>query len=302
MTWAHIQEELSESRPAQLSSELLMPLGDHAVRLGKYSAAAQAYELLRMRRRMQSLFYDKAVEALQAGNMDLAVNGFRIGVHLAYDYAAFPEPLPATPRYPSEALILHGRYPMSPEECVALLPEEKHVQVALEYLLSEADAADRLRELPLEQCLEFVDAFVRATDPHWDHFADRYRETCAMIVRFQERMRGAPDTQAQSLEQEIEWEMGEDPHRVMVTLLGRAIPDGEWWQYLRELTYAHPASVLFVGRQMIGDTEIIMPRLRSGSRLAERLLGVIDEGEVATIGAEDSSGTGDEDHGREGTA
>ena len=296
MTWAHIQEELGADRPAQLSSELLVPLGDHAVRLGKYSSAAQAYELLRMRRRMQVLFYDKAVEALQDGRMEQAVQGFRIGIHLAYDYAAFPEPLPATPNYPSKALLLHGSYPMRPEDCVALLPEEQHVQTALEYLLSESDAAARLREVPLERRLEFVEAYVRIIDPEWDRFAERYRETCSMIVRFQERMRrGAPNAHAKTLEDEVEWEMGEDPHRVMATLMGRDIPDGEWWRYLRELTYLHPGAALFVGRQMIGETEIIMPRLRSDSRLAKRLLGDIDQGEVANVGSRESTDSDDDD-------
>ena len=48
--------------------------------------------------------------------------------------------------------------------------------------------------------------------------------------------------------------------------------DLEWWQYLKDMAYAHPASALFVARQAVShDTEIIMPRYRADSQLARRL-------------------------------
>src|SRR5690606_15338578 len=53
----------------------------------------------------------------------------------------------------------------------------------------------------------------------------------------------------------------EDPAEIPRILLGRDIPGGEWWQYITELAYAHPAAVLFVVRQFVSkDLEIIMPR------------------------------------------
>src|SRR5690606_5966598 len=70
--WSHIQGELAAKRPAQLPSSLLLALADNAVRLGKFTAAAQAYELLRVRRRMQHLFYDRAAAAIEANRAEEA--------------------------------------------------------------------------------------------------------------------------------------------------------------------------------------------------------------------------------------
>ena len=57
----------------------------------------------------------------------------------------------------------------------------------------------------------------------------------------------------------------------MAALLGREIENGEWWQYLKELGYEHPAGVLFIARQVVGDTEILMPRLLADSRVPRAL-------------------------------
>lgn len=62
--------------------------------------------------------------------------------------------------------------------------------------------------------------------------------------------------------QDIAEQLGEDPRRLPEILLGRAIPNGEWWQYLKELAYEHPPSVLFLSRRLLGRVEIIVPRLR----------------------------------------
>lgn len=268
-TWAHIEGELAAKRPAQLPSELVLRLADNAVRLGKFTAAAQAYELLRARRRMQKLFYDQAMDALANDRLEDAAKGFRIGVGLAYDYAAFPEPLPAVGQYQTQALLLHAVYPTKPDHCVALLPDEIQVQAALDYLLYENEAVARLREEPIEKKLELLAGLVRLIDPDWDAFLTRYSDTCALIDRFRQRMRDG--SHAETIEQQIADQDGGDPHEIMASLLGREIPGGEWWQYLRELAYRNPASALFVGRQIIGDSEIIMPRLRQGSALAARL-------------------------------
>src|SRR5690606_12280615 len=119
-TWRHVQTELEANRPAQLPSDLLLMLADNAVRQGKYTSAAQAYELLRIRSRMQDEFYAAADRALDENDVARAVRGYRAATGLAYDYAAFPEPLPEVPDYQTRALLLHGEYPTRPDDCVAL--------------------------------------------------------------------------------------------------------------------------------------------------------------------------------------
>ena len=97
--WKHVIEELSANRPPQLPWELLMELADNAIRLGKFSSAGQAYEQLRMRRKMQDMFLQQGLTHVSDNNFPKAVKAFRIGAGLGYDYAAFPEPLPNMPKH-----------------------------------------------------------------------------------------------------------------------------------------------------------------------------------------------------------
>ena len=125
-TWAYIQAELGAKRNAQLPSELVLMIADNAVRAAKYTLAAQAYESLRLRRKMQAEFFKQADEALAQGDIPKAVQGYRIATGLSYDYAAFPEPLPKVANYQSDALRIHGRYPERAQECPSIMPEEMH--------------------------------------------------------------------------------------------------------------------------------------------------------------------------------
>lgn len=271
---AHIQKELEARRPAQLPSELVLMLADNAVRLGKLSTAAQAYEVLRIRRRMQNEFYDQADEAFGRGDVPGAVRGYAIGTGLDYDYAAFPEPLPQTLNFQTRALMVHGKYPTQLEDFVALQDEDAHTNALMEFLLNDPEAAARLRSSPIEKRLDFLKEWVHVRDPHWDDFAARFRQACVLTEDISKRMQNAFSEGARetgTLEDEIEEQQSADPEEISVLLLGRRIEGGEWWQYLKELAYAHPAAVFFISRQEVGDREILIPRLRAGSRLPVRL-------------------------------
>jgi hypothetical protein len=284
LTWAHIQQELDAKRPSQLPSVLLLPLGDNAVRVGKYTSASQAYELLRVRRRMQGLFLAEAGKALDAGDVDRAVNGYIIGAGLAYDYAAFPEPLPLVPNHQTEALKLHGAYPRRPEDCVAFAPTKDHAATALEFLLGDSEAAEQLAAKPLDTQVAFLTELVRRMDLDWESFAGRYGEAVAQTREYNERLEklsANPGQSPNTLEAEIEEQLTGDLKELSALLLGRTIPDGEWWQYLKELAFEHPAAVLFVSRQLIGDKEIIMPRYRPDSPLP-KALGLVTESAPAS--------------------
>ncbi|HEO70752.1 MAG TPA: hypothetical protein ENN80_05765 [Candidatus Hydrogenedentes bacterium] len=273
-THTHIQQELEAKRPAQLPAGLVLLLGDNAVRAGKYTSAAQAYELLRLRRRMQDECFQQADAALDAGDVARTVRGYLIGIGLDYDYAAFPEPLPAVPDYQKRALVLHADYPDDPRDSVALQEPEVHIRTALTYLLRGASTAARLAERPLDLKTAFVKELVHALDPQWPAFAGRFREACAMTREFGERLeptRVPAPQEDHGLAKEIETTLGEDPRRITAHLLGRDIPGGAWWQYLKELAYTHPASVLFIARWTLGDDEILVPRYRPDSPLAVAL-------------------------------
>jgi hypothetical protein len=273
-TWAHVQKEIEADRPAQLPSSLLIPLGDNALRLGKYTSAAQAYELLRIRQRMQDAFFEAADRALDAGEIPKAVRAYVIATGLDYNYAAFPEPLPTVPNFHTAALMLHGEYPKKPEDCVALQEPDALLRTAFGYLLHDASAASRLEPRPLETRVAFLKALVAHLDPQWDSFIKRYREACGMVQVFAKRFERAADGEADtgaSLADEIAEQTGDDPRSIAAHLLGRTIPDGEWWQYLKELAYTHPAAALFVSRQMAGEHELLIPRYRGDSPIAPAL-------------------------------
>ena len=276
--WSHIRNELEAKRPTQLPFELLMTLADNAVRGGKYTSAAQAYEMLRIRGRMQDEFVHQADAALDAGDIPKAVRGYVIAASLEYDYAAFPEPLPAVPNFQTRALMLHGEYPERPEDSLPLQETPAFLRAAFTYLLLHATLAARLEARPIEVLTAFLCELVRRRDPNWSEFARRYREACAMAREFAERIARAAAREGHrwpGLEDEIEAQLGEDPMRIPARLLGRTIEGGEWWQYLKELAYEHPPSILFVARQVIGDNETLLPRYRADSPIPP-LLGLTD--------------------------
>ncbi|MBN2312233.1 MAG: hypothetical protein JXR94_24855 [Candidatus Hydrogenedentes bacterium] len=271
--WGHIEQELEANRPARLPWELLLMLADNAVRLGKYASAAQAYELLRIRRRMQAVFFEQADAALEQGAVKKAVRGYLIATGLEYDYAGFPEPLPDVPDFQTRALMLHGEYPKTPEDCVALQEPAAFLRTALGYLLLDAGAAARIAERPVDTQVAFLKELVHQRDPEWREFVHRFREACDMMRDLGKRLTRSTkeDGDGATLAEEIEEQLGEDPRQVPALLTGRTVEGGEWWQYMKELAYEHPAAVLFVSRQLVGEVETLVPRYRADSPVPREL-------------------------------
>jgi hypothetical protein len=140
----------------------------------------------------------------------------------------------------------------------------------------DVEASARLEERPLSMRLEFLKELVRQQDPEWKAFVARYREAVVLVQQFGERLlQAGRNGKAGTLAEEIEAQRRDDPRRIPQHLLGRAIEDGEWWQYLKDLAYTHPAAALFVARQAIGDLEILVPRCAADSPAAQAL-GLVD--------------------------
>ncbi len=270
----HVMAQLAKNGPAQLPASLVTLLADNAVRLGKYRAAAQAYELLRIRGRIQKVYLEQADEALDKGDITTAVRGYRIAMGLDYDYAAFPEPMPTPSNYQSKAQILHAEYPRRPEDALALQPPETHVNVALGYLLLNSEMAGRLESRTLEQRLAFLVELVHQIDPEWAAFVARYKDAIRLVEKIGSRLQQQANKEARvGLAEEIEAQhQEEDPAEIPRLLLGRVLTNEAWWDYVKELAYAHPAGVLFVVRQFVTrDLEIIMPRYVKESPLIQAL-------------------------------
>ena len=141
-------------------------------------------------------------------------------------------------------------------------------------MLNDSEAAARLKQRPIETSLALLEELFHQSAPAWEEFAGRYKEACALVLEFGERLRKTnadSETDAANVRDEVAEQMGSDPMAITQLLLGREIEDGEWWQYLKEIAYQHPAAILFIARQAIGDQEILVPRLRGGSSVASRV-------------------------------
>ena len=217
-TQQQVQAQLKKNGPAQLPADLVTLLADNAVALGKFKAAAQAYELLRIRARMQKAYLEQADVALQ--------------------------------------------------------PPEIHINVALGYLLLNPELAARLESRSQEERLAFLVELVHQIDPAWSEFVSRYHDACRLVEKIGARLQQqsnkvTTDTLAEEIEAQ---QQEEDPAEIPQILLGRALDDGAWWQYIKELAYAHPAAPLFVVRQFVTkDLEIVMPRYVKESPLVKAL-------------------------------
>lgn len=272
----YAQAQLAKKGPPQLPWELVMALADNAVRLGKYTAAAQAYELLRIRRRMQEMILGKADVFLQEGSIEAAVQGYLVASGLDYDYAAFPEPLPAVPNYQERALRLHGVYQNDPKNTLAKQPDEVLSKTALNYLLFNPEFSQRLDNLPEDCKSAFVALLVRRMDSQWDAFVKRYRQASQILARHQavlDRVNTfSPDALGLLFEQLLDSDQTEELKEIPSILVGVSTREWDWWQCMKTLCYHHPAAALFVSRQRLSaKEEVVIPLCNSDSVLAREL-------------------------------
>ncbi len=277
----YVSAQLSKKGPPQLPWELALALADNALLLGKYTAAAQAYELLRIRRRMQELIVEKADALLnEPGNIDAAAKAYLAASSLNYDYAAFPEPLPAVPNYQERALALHGVYPDAPEKSLAMQPAEILLKEAIKYLLLNADFSQRLDVLPVDVKARLVATFVRELDADWDAFVTAFREAQHIVQRHHQLLDRintySPEALGLLYEQLLDSAQMEELRQIPTILLHVSCEQITWWQCLKDLSYHHPGAALFMARQRLSEKEeLLVPRCRTDSLLG-RELGLCD--------------------------
>ena len=273
---AYVREELDRKGPPRLPWQLVLALGDNATRLGKYTAASQAYELLRIRRRMQDLTLEEADAALAGGNIRRAVQGYRIALGLQYDYSAFPEPLPAVPDYQERAPALHMVYPASPEQTLALQGDEKLCRVGLGYLMPFNEFTSRFQQIPEDKLIDFTAGVIRTFDQTWEKFVTAFREALQRANACEAIFAKLNTYSAEALEVLSE-DIVDAQHREDLRHISTALVEGsdlqwEWWQYVKTLAYHHPGAALFVTRQRISaKEEILIPKCGENSRLAHAL-------------------------------
>ncbi len=271
----HIKKQLHKKGPVQLPSELLLALADNAVRQGKFTSASQAYELLRIRRRMQELFFEQGEKELVQGNIPTAVRAYRMASSLEHDYGAFPEPLPAVPRYHDYALILHAEYKTRWNECIGNLPLEDFLKTAFHYLFLLPEHASKITNKPTEIQVQFLIELIQQIDPHWEQFIQHVQESIPLVQELYKELKLRMERIADGHLWEDEWDEGLDTEKILgisELLLGRKLDNPEWWAYLKDLAYEHPPSILFIARQQIGkEQEIIIPRYNIENPIMQQL-------------------------------
>lgn len=265
----HVMDQLSRKGPPQYPWQPLLLLADNAVRLGKFTMASQAYELLRIRRRVQEQYLELGDEAIRQGNMPQGVLAYRIACGLDYDYAAFPEPLPAVPNYQHTALLLHGDFPETPEHSVPLRPETEFVRTGLVYLAGNAEIAGRLDAFDHDTRRAVLAEWIRSADTDWPAFTERYREALKMMDTYNLRVREIIERSGpHTVEMALDEETASLPARAQILLSGRTAENLEWWQCLKELAASHPGGALFVTRAVVaGRREVLLPCYRADSPL-----------------------------------
>lgn len=273
-----VREQLARKGPPRLPWQLVLALGDNAARLGKYTAASQAYELLRVRRRTQDLLLDQADERLRQGDIDTAVKGYVIALGLQYDYGAFPEPLPAVPDYQERAPALHTAYPATPEQTLALQSDDTLCRTALGYLLPYAEFSTRFQQPDPETLISFTAALIRALDVDWTAFTTAFKQAERLAAAHQplfDKMNSyAPDVLEVLAEEVVSEPLLPELRSIPALLSNAAGENREWWHYVKVIAFHHPGAALFLARQRLSaNEEIIVPRYREDSALA-KLLGL----------------------------
>ncbi|NLN92644.1 MAG: hypothetical protein GX130_04940 [Candidatus Hydrogenedens sp.] len=273
-----VRAQLAKKGPPQLPWELLQSLADQALKCGKYTAASQAYELLRTRRRMQEIFLDQADAALDGAAFYEAAQGYTIASGLQYDYAAFPEALPAVLNYQEKALSLHRAYPPTTEESET--DDSALCRSILQFLMQGAEFLQRLEGRDGEVLVQFTAQVIRCLDPQWEHFVSAFHESLAIIKAYETlftRINSYTQEALEVLMEEIFTDEQKEELRRIAPLFAPGAPEGEeWWLTMRTLAYHHPGSVLFVRRQRLSATEeILIPECPRDSQLA-RLLNLVD--------------------------
>lgn len=274
-----VRAQLEKKGPPQLPWQLLQSLADQALRCGKYTAASQAYELLRTRRRMQEIFLDQADAALDRGAFYEAAQGYTLASGLQYDYAAFPEALPAVLNYQEKALSFHGSYPLTTED-EATTDDKVLCRSSLQFLMQGAEFLQRLDVREEKELVQFTAEVIRCLDPEWDSFVSAFHESLALVEKYEPLFKHINSYTQEALEvllEEIFTDEEKEELRRIAPLFAPGAPEGEeWWLTMRTLAYHHPGAVLFVRRQRLSATEeILIPECSRDSELA-RLLGLVD--------------------------
>lgn len=273
---AYVREQLQRKGPPRLPWRLVMALGDNALRLGKYTAAAQAYELLRIRRRIQELALDKADERLKQGDLDAAVRGYSIALGLQYDYGAFPEPLPAVPDYHERAPAMHATYPVTLEQAPAWQEDSALCKAAVHYLLPYTEFSGHFETVEPDTLRAFTAALIRSLDQDWEAFAAAFRAAMKYAAAHEELFNKLNSYSADALdilsEELVAPALLEELRQIPALLAGAPGKNHEWWHYIKVMAYQHPGAALFVSRQRLSaKEEIIIPRVRKDSLLVREL-------------------------------
>jgi hypothetical protein len=242
----------------------VVTLADNAFRAGKYIYAGEAYGAAGKTREVFSRHVAEVNELLDANALDEAASSM-----VACGWLWSP-----TRNYQIIGPKLH-EYCDAQECFVQGLSEEQLMDRVFSFLLGESMGNILLRRpQPLKAAV--FGRIIRSFDSRWQQFCDGFEKAVDELLK-------APQDIAYDEKQNIDLaslkRVFHTFRDAQATMLGRTTESGEHWQYIRELSFAHPPAAFCVCTQPNNF-------LRHGGfeeRAAELLMGMLNRTMVPVL-------------------
>jgi len=228
-----------------IPASILEVTAGRAAALGKFAYAEDAYSLLGIKKEMVNLYAQAGEQFLREDKPKRAAMSF---------FAAASIDQPIGPHYQLLGPQLHASCLFEPDKCVTTLSVELLVDAGIHLLLPNEPLAERLiASARPEQKSEVVATLAVCRDFDFPGLVKNLRAAAEELSR-------------------LENDGSSDYSSIGPALLGRETASGEAWQYLGEFCFEHPVGSLCVCFKIVKNTPVLVPVIRDGKSLIERLL------------------------------
>lgn len=277
-----------------LSEQMLAQIAQNALKLKKISFASKAYDELGEKEKVSSDYIKAGDSLLAEGKIQPAVENYLIAAKLAYDHK-----LTFGPNFQQRGLQLHADCMNQPTNCITASPDmQTIIDEGIEYLINNQRIAEKFRQQPLPVKQSLLKVCAQLQDSNLPVFVENYKAAVQKLkdatkdyeagkisdeFRLEEVQQAEEQHQTGSLSSEglerikqnnlleDNWEKLLD---VQQTLLGRAIAEDNFLQYIRELLWEHPVSALVVCIKYEHQSRPVVIPARQDSKSLVELLGL----------------------------
>lgn len=261
---AFLTDEIIDAE--SLSDQILMQIAQNALRFKKFSFASKAYDELGKKEQVISDYIKEGDSLLGEDKIQQAVENYLITTKLAYDYKQT-----FGPNFQQRGLQLHADCISHPTNCITASTDIQTItDEGIEYLLNNHQIAEKLRQQPLPVKKSLLKVLAQLQDSNYPAFVENYK---AAVQKLKETTQDYEEGKISDDFRTEEVQEAEEQHKsgglsdeglemikqkkllednwgkvldVQQTLLGRAIAEDNFLQYIRELLWEHPVSALVV--------------------------------------------------------